>query len=134
MINNNQYDKKKSIESIILNIINQCKFKINTAESERMDTTTVFHTRSAKKFSLRIIRGGGGCTKAGWRRHAGKFGLGRKFYAIFIYAILSRYLELSRSKHFLGKFGQKSFFCCQKQCFLGKKSTISWYILHIILN
>ena len=54
--------------------------------------------------------------KARWA-FAGKFGLGRKFYAIFIYAILSRYLELSRSKHFLGKFGQKSFLLLSETVF-----------------
>ena len=37
--------------------------------------------------------------------------------------------------HFLEIFCQKKcFFCCQKQCFLGKKWTVTWYILHIILS
>ena len=30
--------------------------------------------------------------------------------------------------------GKKSAFLGQKQCFLGKKCTITWYILYIILN
>ena len=30
--------------------------------------------------------------------------------------------------------GNKSAFLGQKQCFLGKKCTITWYILHILLS
>ena len=42
---------------------------------------------------------------------------------------------MSRFKCFLGDFGQKSvFFLGQKQCFLGKKCTITWYVLHILLS
>ena len=36
--------------------------------------------------------------------------------------------------HFLEIFGQKSAFLDQKQCYLGKKYTITWHILHIILS
>ena len=50
------------------------------------------------------------------------------------YAILSRYYYLSRFTHFLEDFGQKSALLGQKKCFLGKECTITWYILHIILN
>ena len=35
---------------------------------------------------------------------------------------------------FWRSFGKKSAFLGQKQCFLGKKCTITWYILHISLN
>ena len=36
--------------------------------------------------------------------------------------------------HFLEIFGQKKCLFCQKQCFLDKKCTITWYIFHILLS
>ena len=36
--------------------------------------------------------------------------------------------------HFLEDFGSKSALLGQIQCFLVKKCTMTWYILHIILN
>ena len=36
--------------------------------------------------------------------------------------------------HFLEDFGGKSAFLGQKKCFLGKKCTITWYILQILLS
>ena len=50
------------------------------------------------------------------------------------YAILSRYQDLSQFTHFLGFSWQKIVFFGQKHCFLSKKCTITWYILHIILG
>ena len=35
---------------------------------------------------------------------------------------------------FFGNFGQKGDLFGRKQCFLGKKCTLRWYVLHIILK
>ena len=117
---------KKSIESIILNIINQCKFKINTAESERMDTTTVFHTRSAKKFSLRIIRGGGGCTKAGWRRHDGPSPeslVSDENFTLSLFTLFCRDIQSCRDlSTFWESLGKKVFFVVRNSVFQARKA------------
>ena len=45
-----------------------------------------------------------------------------------------RKLRFAAISHFLEIFGQKSAYLGQKQCFLGKKCTITLYILHILLS
>ena len=75
------------------------------------------------------LQGGRSCVKAG-RAFAEKFWLGQKFYAL-TYAILSQYKDMSGITHFLGP---KKCLWGQKQCFLGKRCTITWYVLHIILS
>ena len=77
-------------------------------------------------------QGSKSCAKAR-RTFDKKFGLRRIFQAL-TYAIKSRYKHLLRFMHFLGIFLQKKCFLGQKQCFPGKRCTITWYILHIILS
>ena len=66
------------------------------------------------------LQGGSSCVKA---QRAEKFG--RKLLAL-TYAILSRFI------HFLEDFGQGKCSFGSKQRFLGKKFTITWYIMHIM--
>ena len=79
-----------------------------------------------------VVQGGRSCTGARVAP-AEEFGLGRKFLAR-TYAILSR-IEICRDlRTFWRSLVKKSAFLGQKQCFLGKKCTITWYILHILLS
>ena len=71
---------------------------------------------------------------------------GRKIYIILEYFwqknglhCLLRYMLLGRvtdrvAEVVRGHGGPKSAFLGQKQCFLGRKCTITWYILHILLS
>ena len=77
-----------------------------------------------------LWQGGRSCAKAR-RVFAEKFGLRRKFYAL-TYAIC-RHVNICHNLCTFWKSVGKVFFFGQKQCFLGKKYTIKWYILRIIL-
>ena len=77
-------------------------------------------------------QGGRSCTGARVGP-AEKFGLGRKFLA-WTYAILSQIKICRDLRTFWRSLGKKSAFLGQKQYFLGKKCTITWYILHILLS
>ena len=50
------------------------------------------------------------------------------------YAILPRIKICRDLRTFWRSLGKKSAIFGQKQCFLGKKCTITWYILHILLS
>ena len=50
------------------------------------------------------------------------------------YTILSRIKICRNLRTFWRSLGKKSAFLGQKQCFFGKKCTIAWYILHIIVG
>ena len=68
------------------------------------------------------IQGGRSCTGARVAP-AEKFGLPTRTYAI-----LSRIKICRDLRTFWRSLGKKSPFLSQKQCFLGKKCTITWYI------
>ena len=50
------------------------------------------------------------------------------------HALFCRELRFVAIYAHFGDFGQKSVILGQKLCFLDKKCTITWYILHILLS